>query len=55
MRRSNLSTDKAHVDLIETIRKTLGNEEIVSRVFIDLKKAVDTVNDEFLLGKLNHY
>ena len=53
--RSNHSAEHALISLIETIKKSLDNDEIVCGVFIDLQKAFDTVNHEILLGKLNHY
>ena len=53
--RSNHSTEHTLISLIETIKKSLHNDEIVCGVFIDLQKAFDTVNHEDLLEKLNHY
>ena len=53
--RSNHSTEHTLISLIETIKKSLHNDEIVCEVFIDLQKAFDTVNHEDLLEKLNHY
>ena len=52
--RSNPSTEHTLISLIETIKKSLDNEEIVFRVFIDLQKAFDTISHEILLGKLNY-
>ena len=53
--RSNHSTEHAFINLMETIKKYLDNDETVCGVFIDLQKAFDTVNHEILLEKLNHY
>ena len=41
---SNHSTEHALISLIETIKKSLDNDEIVCEVFLDLQKAFDTVN-----------
>ena len=53
--RSNHSTEHALISLIETIKKSLDNDEVMCGGFIDLQKAFDTVNHEILLEKLNHY
>ena len=53
--RSNHSTEHAFISLIETIKKSPDNYEIVCGVFIDLQKAFYTVNHEVLFEKLNHY
>ena len=53
--RSNHSTELALISLIETIKETLDNNEIVCGVIIDLQKAFDTINHEILLEGLNHY
>ena len=52
---SSHSTEHALISLIETIKKYLNNDEIVCGVFIDLRKAFDTINHEVLLEKLKHY
>ena len=52
---SNHSNEHALISLIETIKKSLHNGEIVCGVFIDLQKAFDIVNHEILLEKLNPY
>ena len=41
--RSNHSTEHALISLIETIKKSLDNDEVVCGVFIDLQKAFDNV------------
>ena len=53
--RSKHSTEHALISLIETIKKYLDDGEIVCGVFIDLQKALGTVNHEILLEKLKHY
>ena len=53
--RSNHSTEHAHISSIETIKKSLDNDETVCGVFIDLQKGFDNVNREILLEKLNYY
>ena len=39
----------------ESIRQSIDNNEFGCGIFIDLKKAFDTVNHAILLTKLNHY
>ena len=53
--RSNHSTEDALICLIETTKKFLDNDEVVLRVFIDLRKAFDTVIHDVELKTLNHY
>ena len=53
--RSKYSSKHKLKNLTETIRKSLDNDEIISGVLIDLKKALDTLSHEILLKKLNHY
>ena len=43
------------VNLMEKITNTLYNTKTVIGVFIDLKKAFDTIDHTILLQKLNHY
>ena len=49
------STTHALISLTEQIRKALDSDKYVGGVFIDLKKAFDTVDHKILLGKLEHY
>ena len=49
------STTHALIDLTETIRKALDNDEFACGVFLDFKKAFDTVNHKIVLKKLEHY
>ena len=45
----------AIVNLVEKIINSLDNMKIVISVFIDLKKAFDTIDHTILLQMLNHY
>ena len=49
------STHHALITLVDKITKSLDNGDIVIGVFLDLKKAFDTVNHKILLKKLYHY
>ena len=43
------------IDLTETIRKALDDNEFACGVFLDFKKAFDMVNHKVLLKKLEQY
>ena len=49
------STSHSLISITETIKKTLDNNKYGCGVFIDLRKAFDTVNHGILLQKLEHY
>ena len=53
--RSGYSTSPSLISITETIKKTIENKKFGCGVFIDLKKAFDTVNHDILLQKLEHY
>ena len=53
--RQGHSTHHALIALVDKITKSLGNRNIVIGVFLDLKKAFDTVHHKTLLKKLYHY
>ena len=40
---------------METIKESIDNGKFGCGIFIDLKKAFDTVNHRILLTKLEHY
>ena len=53
--RQKCSTNHALIQITESIRNSIDNNEFGCGIFIDLKKAFDTVNYSILLSKLNHY
>lgn len=51
----SMSTTHSLVEIIEKIRNSLEMSKYGCGIFIDLKKAFDTVNHAILLQKLDHY
>ena len=49
------STSQALLHLIEKLTKSMDNKTITVGVFIDLKKAFDTIDHSLLLNKLEYY
>ena len=49
------STTHALIEVIDTIRKAIDKGEYALGIYLDLKKAFDTVDHQILLGKLEHY
>ena len=50
-----MSTSLAIIKLVEETTNSLDNHEATVGVFIDLKKAFDTVDHSILIEKLYHY
>ena len=53
--RKNNSTIYALMEITERIKESIDNGKFGCGIFIDLKKAFDTVNHKILLTKLEHY
>ena len=53
--RKNNSTTFAIIEITEKIKETIDNKKYGCGIFINLRKAFDTVNHEILLRKLLHY
>ena len=53
--RPGFSTEHSLICITESIKKTIEEKKYGCGVFIDIKKAFDTVNHQILLQKLEHY
>ena len=49
------STQHSLIEIVERIRSCMENKKYGCGIFIDLKKAFDTVNHDILIQKLEHY
>ena len=50
--RANRSTEMALINFTDTILKHMDNKQVTGVVYLDLKKAFDTVNHQLLMKKL---
>lgn len=53
--RSNHSTETANCSLLENVEAKLNKGGVVGAIFLDLKKAFDTVDHDVLLAKLSMF
>ena len=53
--KTNTSTDLASTSLYDSILNNLDHRKITCSIFLDLRKAFDSVNHDILLKKLEHY
>ena len=52
---SGYSSNHTMVNLVEIIKTYIDNDNYMCSIFIDLEKALDTVDYQILLQKLYHY
>jgi len=53
--RSGYSTEIANCCFVENVKKSLDRGDVVGAVFLDLKKAFDTINHNLLLTKMSSF
>ena len=53
--RKNSSTELAVIDIQNTLLKNLDNNKLTCTIFLDLAKALDSVNHSILIKKLDKY
>ena len=53
--RTNHSTEHALIEIVDQIRLSIDKDQLTCGIFIDLSKAFDTVNQDILLAKIDHY
>ena len=53
--RNKLSTNHALIDITNRIQESCDNSQYACGIYVDFKKAFDTVNHNILLDKLAHY